>query len=125
MVDGLKAKMQISIDIFSRKNFTIDTGNKKATIRSSNNIVFLLEVAPQAQMQSTQQILANKNKTILARTLGQIPVQSKLPERRNLSFEPFYTKPNVTVFTQIVNCGMTKILMQNDTNNVLTIAGKT
>ena len=75
-------------------------------------------------MQFIQQILASKNTTIPAKTLGQILVRSKLPERKNL-FKPSYAKPNVTVFAQIVNCGMTKILMWNNTDNVLTIAGKT
>ena len=76
-------------------------------------------------MQLTQQILANQDTTIPAKTLGQIPVQSKLPERQNLFFEPSYPKPNVVIFAQIVYCGMTKILILNNTDNVLTIAGKT
>ena len=76
-------------------------------------------------MQFTQQILANRDTIIPAKTLGQILVQSKLPERRDLLFEPTYAKPDITVFAQIVNCGMTKILIWNDINNILTIAGKT
>ena len=52
-------------------------------IRSCNNIVIPLKVTSQAQMQFTQQILADKDTTIPAKTLGQIPVQSKLPEKRN------------------------------------------
>ena len=59
-------------------------------------------------MQFTQQILANKDTFIPARTLEQIVVQSKLPEKRNFFFEPSYAKPNVTVFAQIVDCGMKK-----------------
>ena len=49
--------------------------------------------------------------TILAKTLGQILVQNKLPERKNLFFKPFDAKPDITVFAQIVNCEMTNILM--------------
>ena len=76
-------------------------------------------------MQFTQQILANRDTTIPAKTLGQILVQSKLPEERRLHFKPSYAKPDVTIFAQIVNCGMTEILIQNNTDDVLTIAGKT
>ena len=78
VIDGLKAKMLISINILGKESFTINTRNKKATIGSCNNIVIPLEVASQAQMQFTQQILANKNTTILAKALEQILVQSKL-----------------------------------------------
>ena len=85
VVDGLKAKMLIGIDILGSKSFTINTGNKKATIRSCNNIIILLEVAPRAQMQFTQQILANRDTTIPAKILGQIPVQSKLLKGTNLT----------------------------------------
>ena len=70
-------------------------------------------------------MLANKDTTIPAKTLEQISVQSKLPEGRVLFFKLSYAKPDVTDFAQIVDCEMTKILMQNNTDNVLTIAGKT
>ena len=49
MVNGLKAKMLIGIDILGRKNFTIDTGSKRTMIGSCDNIVLPLEVAPQSQ----------------------------------------------------------------------------
>ena len=125
VVDRHKIKMLIGINTLGKESFTINIKNRRATIGSCKNIVIPLEVAAHAQMQFTQQILADKNMTIPARTLGQILVRSKLPEGRNLFFEPSYAKPNVTVFAQIVNCGMTKILTQNNTDNVLIIAGKT
>ena len=75
-------------------------------------------------MQFTQQILANKDTAIPAKTLRQILVQSKLLERKDLFLEPSYAKPDVTVFAQIVDCGMTEILILNNTENVLIIAGK-
>ena len=46
MINGLKAKMLISINIIDRESFTIDTRNKRTTIRSCDNIVIPLEVAP-------------------------------------------------------------------------------
>ena len=46
VVNSLKAKMLISIDIFSSESFTIDTRNRKAMIGSCNNTVIPLEVAP-------------------------------------------------------------------------------
>ena len=125
VVKGLKAQMHIGIDILGSESVTIDTRNKRAMIESCDNIIIPLEVAPRVQLQFTQQILADKDTTISTKTLRQIPVQSKLLEEKNLLLEPSYAKPNVTVFAQIVNCGMTKILMQNDTDNVLTLAGKT
>ena len=125
VVNGLKAKMHIGINILGRESFTIDTGNKKAIIGSCNNIIITLEVAPQAHMQFTQQILANKDTTIPVKTLGQISLRNKLPKRKDLLSEPSYAKLIVTVFAQIVGCRMTKMLMQNDTNNALTIAGRT
>ena len=42
VVDALKAKMLIGIDILGKKSFTIDTGNSRATIGSCNNIVIPL-----------------------------------------------------------------------------------
>ena len=66
VIDGLKPKMLIGIHILSREIFTIMTGNRRTTIKNSNNIVISLEVAPQEQMQFTQQILANKDTTIPA-----------------------------------------------------------
>ena len=125
MIDGLKAKMPIGMDILKKKSFTNNTGNKQATIGSCNDIVIPLEVAPQAYMELIQQTLADKDTTIPAKTLGQIPIQSKLPEKRDFFFQPSYTKPNFTVFAQVVNCRMTDILMQNNTDNALIIAGKT
>ena len=76
-------------------------------------------------VQFTQQILADKDTIIAAKTLGQISVRSKLPKKKNLLIEPSYAKPDVTVFAQIVDFGMTAILMQNNIDNALTIAGKT
>ena len=96
VINGLKAKMLIGINILGRKSFTINTGNRRATIESCDNIVILLEGAPRAQMQFTQQILAHKDTVILLKTLRQIPVQSKLPEGKDLLFEPSCTKPNVS-----------------------------
>ena len=78
VVNGFEAKMLINTDILGKESFTIDAGNR--TIKSYNNIFILLGVASRAQMQFTQQILANKDMTIPARTLGQILAQSKLPE---------------------------------------------
>ena len=117
--------MLIGVDILGKESFNIDTGNKSATIRSCNNIVILLEVAPQAQMQFTQQILANKDTIIPTRILGQIPIQSKLPGRRTFLLKPSYAKPDITVFGQKVDCSMKKILMRNNTNRILVISGKT
>ena len=94
--------MLIGIDILGRNSFTINTGNRSARIGSCDNIVILLKVAPQAQMQFTQQILANKDTIIPAKTLGQISIQSKQPEGRDFHFKPFYAKPNVTVFAQLL-----------------------
>ena len=124
-VDSLKAKMLIGIDILGKESFTINTKNKKAIIKSCNNLIIFLEVASQAHTQFTQQILADKDTIILAKTLKQILVQSKLAKGKNLLFKPSYAKPNVIVVAQTVNCRMTKILMRNNTNNSLTIAGKT
>ena len=45
VVDGLKAKILIGIDILSRESFTIDTGNKRAMIGSCHNVIIPLEVA--------------------------------------------------------------------------------
>ena len=65
MVDSLKTKMLISINILSRKSFMINTENTKAKIRSCNGIVILLEVIPCAHMQFIQQILLNKAQQFL------------------------------------------------------------
>ena len=74
VVEGLKAKMLIGIDKLGRESFTINTENRRATIGSCDNIVIPLEVAPQEQMQFTQQVLADKDTIIPAKTLGQIRV---------------------------------------------------
>ena len=52
-------------------------------------------------------------------------VRSKLPKKNELFLEPFYAKPNMTVIAHIVNCGMTKIFMQNNVDNVLIITSRT
>ena len=47
-----------------------------------------------------------------------------MPEEKDLFFKLSHPKPNVIVFAQIINCRMTEIFMQNNTNNALIIAGK-
>ena len=56
--------------------------------------------------------------------LGQVSVKSKLPERQDLLFELSYSKPDITVFEQIVDYKMTEILINNDTHSTLFIASK-
>ena len=51
VVNSLKAKMLININILGNKSFTIDTRNKRTTIESCDNIVIPLEMAPEAQTQ--------------------------------------------------------------------------
>ena len=117
--------MLIGINILSKKSFTINTKNKKATIESCDNIIIPLKVTPQAHTQFTQQILADKDTTLPAKTLGQIFIKSNLPEEKDPLLKLSYTKPNVTVFAQIIDCRMTKILMQNNIDNAVTIASRT
>ena len=69
MIDSLKAKMLIGMNIFGRKTVTIDTSNKQATIGSCNNIVIPLEVTHQIKNQFAQQILSVQNITTLPRTI--------------------------------------------------------
>ena len=40
IVDGLKAKMLIGIDILGRESFTIDTGNKKQQLKATTMLSF-------------------------------------------------------------------------------------
>ena len=125
LVDGLNAKMLIGMDIFQRVSITINIGNKQATIGSCNNIVLPLGLTPQVRNQFSQQILSDQNATIPPRSIGQVLARSKLPEGWDLLFKPLYTKPNVKVFVQIIDCGMKEILMKNNTNKTLVINEKT
>ena len=70
MVDNFKAKMLISINTLGRESFTINIGNMKTKIGSCNNNIIPLEVAPRAQTQFIQKILADKDPTIPAKSLG-------------------------------------------------------
>ena len=49
VVDRLKAKMLIGMDILGKKSVTINTGNKQATIGSCDDIVILFKVIPQVR----------------------------------------------------------------------------
>ena len=117
--------MLIGMDILERESVTINTGNKRATIGSCNNIVLPLGLTTQVRNQFSQQILSDQNATIPPRSIGQVPVRSKLLEGWNLLFKLLYTKPNVKVFVQIIDCGMKKILIKNNTNKMPVINEKT
>ena len=117
IVDGLKAKMLIGVDIIGSERIIIDVPRRIVIVGSCRNVKIPITVAPRAERRIKQQIKANNDVVVPPHAHLMIPIQQpELPPDRDLLFEPLEHVKGVAVYTHIVDCNMTAVQARNDTN---------
>ena len=122
IVDGLKAKFLIGMDIIGPESIIINVQRRIAIIGSCSNAEIEISVTPRAKEKVNRCVKAKGHTTIPARSHIAIPVHTmSLPNDRDLLFEPT-TQPNgIAIYAHIVNCQMTTEYAHNDTDSPATL----
>ena len=124
LVDTLKAKLLIGVDILAPEGIVTDLPRRVAVINSCDKIEIELNLSPRSAQRtklsvaclSDASIPPFSTKTIAVRVQG-----DAIPSDRDLLFEPGHSVEGISVFTHIVDCSMAEILVRNDTSKHIAI----
>ena len=119
LVDGLRVKMLVGMDIMGPEQMDIITSKKQAVIGSCENAVIPIEVRPQSRP-TKRTIHAKSNLVIPPHTEQPIPVHHvrHLPERDFL-FEP--RESHLALFAPMVDSSLSAIMARNETDQPIGI----
>jgi len=120
LVDGLRAKMLVGMDIMGPEQIDIITSKKQAVIGSCEDTIIPIEVHPQSRP-TKRTIHAKSNLVIPPHTEQAIPVHHirHLPERDFL-FEPG-DSPNLALYAHMVDSSLSAIMARNETDQPIGI----
>jgi len=120
LVDGLKAKMLVGMDIMGPEQIDIITSKKQAIIGTCQNAVIPIEVRPRSSP-TKRTIHAKSNIVIPPHTEQPIPVHHirHLPERDFL-FEPG-DSPNLALYAHMVDSSLSAIMARNESDQPISI----
>ena len=122
IVDKMKAKMLIGIDIIGSERIVLDIPQQIAIVGSCKCAKIPITVVPRAAQRVTRPIKALKNVTIPPHSHLSIPIQQQdLPEDRDLLFEPIDHTDGIAVYAHIVDCNMAAIQARNDSESPITL----
>ena len=123
VVDNLRAKMLIGMDILAAEDIDLVISTRTGFIGSCN-ITFQLTVTPPTRPFIKQEILLGKPTTVPAHAHMAIPVeQVTLPSGEDFMFEPAKNCP-VALFASIVDSSFHAILARNDSNRPIHLPKK-
>ena len=122
VVDGLKAKLLIGMDIIGPERIILDIPQRVAIIRSCKDTRVPITVSPRTSQRVKQPIKTSSDNTIPPHSHMIIPVQRPdLPNDRDLLFEPFDHSNGIAVYAHIVNCHLSAVQVRNDSESPITI----
>ena len=122
VVDGMKAKLLIGMDIIGSERIVIDTPQQIATIGSCKNAKVPISVTPRSNQWVARPIKANGETTISPRAHMVIPIQgTDLPDDRDLLFEPTIYTNGLAVYAHIVDCNIAAVQARNDSDSPITL----
>lgn len=113
IVEDLKAKMLIGMDIMGAEGIVLDIPHRTATIGSCQNTRIPIVTTPRTTERLTRQIRARENVTIPPHAHAAIAIQQHdLPDDRDLLFEPVNHEDHygIAVYAHIVDCQMHRSL---------------
>ena len=129
VVDDLRAKVLIGIDVLGPEGIILDMGRRIATIYSCDAIQAALTIIPRTNQRLRRAIISQQATVIPPRTIAKIPIRrpENLPQDRDLLFQPSYNSTTKklqktgAIYAHIVDCNMTHIQIQNYSNNSINI----
>lgn len=125
IVDDLKAKMLIEMNILVLKLILLNILKQKIIIKSYDNIKVLITITTQLINQTNQIITAQKHTVISSQKYSIILInKSNLSQNQNLLFESDCHYMSAAVYTHIINHNLSEIHIHNDLNKSLIISQK-
>lgn len=125
IVDDLRAKMLVGIDVLAIEGITMDLPRKLAVISSCANIEILLTITTKSTNQVSKAVLA-KQRTIIPphSNLAVAVIEPDLPDGRDFLFEPDCRQANAAVYAHIVDHTMSEVHVRNDSDAPLVVPRK-
>ena len=122
IVDGLKAKLLIEMEIIGPERIILDIPQRVAIIRSCKDTRIPITVTTRTSQRVKQAIKTNNDITIPPHSHMMIPVQQPdLPNDRDLLFEPVNHSDGIAVYAHIVDCHLSAVQVRNDSESPITI----
>ena len=122
IVDGMKAKMLIGMDVIGPEKIILDIPQQMTIIGSCKSIKVPITVTPRAAQRITLPIKALKNVNIPPHAHLSIPIQQQdLLDDRDLLFEPIDHADGIAVYAHIVDCNMAAVHVRNESESPITL----
>ena len=126
IINNLKAKMLIDINILISKNISIMLLSRKAIVSSCDNIELSLTVITQLINSVWKAIMTHKNMIIQLRShTNVLIVKTALPQNCDLLFKSDCHTENTAIYVYIVDYTLLTVQVQNDSDVSLVISWKT
>lgn len=125
IVNDLRAKMLVGIDVLATEGITMDLPRKIAVISSYANIKVPLTITTKSTNQVSKAILA-KQRTIIPphSNLAVAIIEPDLPDGRDFLFEPDCRQADAAVYAHIVDHMMSEVHVRNDSDFPLVVPRK-
>lgn len=115
IVEDLKAKMLVGMDILAPEGITMNLPRKIAVIGSCGNIEIPLTITTKPANQVQHIILFKRRITIPPRSnLAVAVIPPELPQGRDFRFEPDCRQSDAAVYAHIVDHAMTEVHVRNN-----------
>ncbi len=126
IVNNLKAKMLVGIDILVPEDISIMLPSRKAIVGSCDDIELSLTVTTRSINPVRKAIMAHENTTIQPRSHANVLiVKTALPQNRDLLFEPDCHTGDTAIYAHIVDHTLSAVQVRNDSDVPLVIPRKT
>ena len=123
MVDNLRAKMLIRIDILNSKDIDLVISTRTGHV-SSYRTTFQLTVAPPPRPFIKHNVIIGKSVSVPAHSYIAVPIEHiKLPARNNFIFKPTKGCP-IALFASVVNSSFHAVLVRNDSDKPVDLPNK-
>lgn len=118
VVEGMKAKILIGMDIIGPEKITLDIPRQIAVVSSCRGAKIPIAVIPRSEQRIARSIKSSDDITIPPYAHATIPIQQQhLPDDRDLLFEPVAYTNGIAVYTHIIDCHLAAIQAQNDSES--------
>ena len=124
IVDRLKAKVLIGMDIIRPERMSANINTKLLTIRSCEGTIVPVTITPRPNSKVRRSIQSHNKMTVQPHALIQVPIKiaGTLPSGRDLSFQPEYNSNTSTlrqagaIYAHVVDANMSFIQVRNNSD---------
>ena len=126
IVDELKVKMLVGIDIIGPEGITIDIPRKKAIISSCQNVEIPISITSRSPSRTKAAIRSDTPIVVQPQHHQKVAIKATdLPSDRDLLFEPIAHPDGLAIYAHIVDCHLTEIHVRNDSDKAIAIPAET